>query len=65
VNVDDRPFPNLVELVPYLQAKKERDPMLRAVIRGDAELPAIEIQKIMAVIGDSGVPDISFAAFKR
>ncbi len=65
VNVDDHQFPTLSELIPYLQEKKKKDELLRAVIRGDADLPAIEIQKVMSVLGESGIPDISFAASNR
>lgn len=65
VKVDDKEYPNISELIPYLQAKKERDPLLRAVIRGDGKLPAIEIQKIMNVVGEGGVADISFAASNK
>ena len=65
VKVDDNEYPDLNELIPYLQAKKERDPLLRAVVRGDGKLPAIEIQKIMNVVGEGGVADISFAASNK
>lgn len=65
VKVDDREYPELAELIPYLQAKKTANPLLRAVVRGDGKLPAIEIQKIMNVIGESGIPDISFAASNK
>ena len=65
VKVDDKVYTDLNELIPYLQAKKQNDSMLRAVVRGDGQLPAIEIQKIMNVIGESGIPDISFAASNK
>ena len=65
LNVDDREFPELTEVVPYFQEKKKNDPKLRAVIRGDRELPAIEIQRVMNVIGEGGIADISFAASNK
>jgi biopolymer transport protein ExbD len=65
VKVDDIPYPNLSELIPYLQQKKEKDPLVRAVIRGDGALPAIEIQRIMNVVGEGGIADISFAAANK
>jgi biopolymer transport protein ExbD len=52
-------------LIPYLQERKKRDPKLRAVVRGDRELPAIEIQRVMNIVGQGGVDDISFAASNK
>jgi biopolymer transport protein ExbD len=38
---------------------------VRVVIRGDRLLPAIEIQRVMNVIGEGGIADISFAASNK
>jgi biopolymer transport protein ExbD len=65
VTVDDREYPNLQDLVPVLQAKAKSDPKLRVVVRGDRELPAIEIQRAMDTIGQSGIADIAFAASNK
>jgi biopolymer transport protein ExbD len=65
VNVDDREFPDLTQVVPYFQEKKKNDPKIRAVIRGDKGLPAIEIQRVMNVVGEGGIADISFAASNK
>lgn len=65
VNVDDREFPDLTKAIPYFQEKKKKDPKIRAVIRGDKLLPAIEIQRIMNVIGEGGIADLSFAASNK
>jgi biopolymer transport protein ExbD len=65
VNVDDREFPDLAEAIPYFQEKKKKDPKIRAVIRGDKSLPAIEIQRVMNVVGEGGIADISFAASNK
>jgi biopolymer transport protein ExbD len=60
--VDDRPYPTITDLIPYLQERRASDPKLRAVIRGDAMLPALEIQRVMNLVGESGIADISFSA---
>lgn len=65
VNVDDRAFPDLTEAIPYFQERKLKDPMIRAVIRGDRALPAIEIQRVMNIVGEGGIADISFAASNK
>jgi len=65
VKVDDIEYPNLTDLIQRLKDKVTADPMLRAVIRGDRELPAIEIQRVMDIIGQGGIADISFAASNK
>jgi biopolymer transport protein ExbD len=65
VKVDDKDYPNLSELVPLLQERLKVDPKVRAVIRGDKALPAIEIQRVMNLVGESGIQDISFAASNK
>jgi biopolymer transport protein ExbD len=65
VKVDDVVYTNLNELIPYLQQKKEKDPLVRAVIRGDGALPAIQIQRVMNIVGEGGISDISFAASNK
>jgi biopolymer transport protein ExbD len=63
--VDDREYPAIEELVPHLKAKKAADEKLRAIIRGDALLPAIEVQRVMNLVGEAGIADISFAASNK
>ena len=65
VKVDDRDYPNLSYLIPRLQDRKKADPKIRAVIRGDRSLPAIEIQRVMNIIGEGGIAEISFAASNK
>lgn len=65
LNVDDKEFPDITQVVPYFQEKKKNDPKIRAVIRGDKDLPAIEIQRVMNVVGEGGIADISFAASNK
>jgi biopolymer transport protein ExbD len=65
VKVDDRDYPNLSELVPRLQDRLKADPMVRAVIRGDRSLPAIEIQRVMNLVGEGGIADVSFSASNK
>ncbi len=35
------------------------------IIRGDRDVPAVEIQKVMALIAASGIDDISFSALNQ
>ena len=63
--VDDRTFDNWPDVVPILQASRERDDKLRIVVRGDAAVPAGEIQRIMNLIGEAGIADIAFASSNK
>lgn len=63
--VDDKIYEDWNNLVPILQDRKKNDPLLRVVVRGDAQLPASEIQRMMNLVGESGIADISFAASNK
>ena len=65
VKVDDREYPNPSDLIPVFKARKKTDEKVRAVIRGDRALPAIEIQRVMDLVGQGGIMDISFAASNK
>ena len=53
---------NLQMLTDNLTTMKRNNPLYRIVIRGDRAVPAVEIQKVMNVIGQAGIDDISFSA---
>ena len=65
VLVEDKEYPNTAELIPYLQERLKANPKLRAVVRGDKMLPAIEIQRVMNLVGEGGIADIAFAASNK
>jgi biopolymer transport protein ExbD len=65
VTMEDNEYPNAEELVARLRLHTQTNPGLRAVIRGDKRLPAIEIQRVMNAIGESGISDVSFAAASK
>lgn len=60
--VDDISYPTISDLIPVLKARLVANPKLRAVLRGDALLPALEIQRVMDLVGQAGIADISFSA---
>lgn len=53
------------EIVNTLTERKNNNPTYRAIIRGDRDVPAVEIQKVMALIAQSGIDDISFSALNQ
>jgi biopolymer transport protein ExbD len=66
IKVDDVDYTtDLAKLIGVLQAKKLKDPQLRVVVRGDKAVPAIDVQRVMNVVGEGGIADISFAASNK
>ena len=63
--VEDNEYTDPAELPPYLQKRHRADPLLRAVVRCDKDSPAIEVQRVMNLIGEGGIADISFAAASK
>lgn len=56
---------NLQGLVDLLTNMKRDNPLYRIIIRGDRAVPAVEIQKVMNVIAQAGIDDISFSALNN
>jgi biopolymer transport protein ExbD len=65
VTFEDKKYLQMEELSTLLQSRKDRNPKYRVIIRGDKRLPALEVQKVMAVIGQAGIDDISFSALNQ
>jgi len=63
--VDDKIYDDQQEIIPYLEERKKADERLRIVIRGDQGLPAMEVQRLMNVLGEAGMSDIAFAASNK
>lgn len=56
---------NLQTMVDALTTVKQNNPLYRIIIRGDRAVPAVEIQKVMNVVGQAGIDDISFSALNN
>lgn len=63
--LDDRIIDKWEDIGPILKDRLAKDKLLRIVVRGDAQVPAIEIQRIMNVIGEAGIADIAFSASNK
>lgn len=63
--LDDRIIDNWQDAIPILQASLKGNPKLRVVVRGDAKVPAGEIQRVMDLIGQAGIADIAFSASNK
>jgi biopolymer transport protein ExbD len=69
-NFEGRDFPNIEDLVGVIQKHKENNDKgntgrYRVIIRGDRNLPAIEIQRAMTVLGQAGLENIAFSALNQ
>jgi biopolymer transport protein ExbD len=65
LTMDDRVYDDWQEMVEQLKKIREKDPLTRVVVRGDRDLPAGEVQRVMNLIGEAGVADIAFAASNK
>ncbi len=65
LTMDDRIYEDWQQLVEPLKGMLAKDPLLRVVVRGDRELPAGEVQRIMNLIGEAGIADIAFASSNK
>ena len=63
--LDDKIIEKWEDVVPILKDRLAKDKLLRIVVRGDAKVPAGEIQRIMNVIGEGGIADIGFSASNK
>jgi biopolymer transport protein ExbD len=71
---DDRVFPlasGMVELLKTAKVTGEKkvtgtaNPVFRAVIRGDRDVPAIFVSQAMSACAEAGITDISFSAVNK
>lgn len=65
ITFEDTKYEDTSPLVDILRGRKEQNAKYRVVIRGDKRLPAIEIQRVMSVVAQAGIDDISFSALNK
>ncbi len=62
---DDRVYAKVAELTPILKPRHDADPKYRVVIRGDRDVPAVDVSQVMNACGEAGIADISFSAVNK
>ena len=65
ITFEDKQYPDPDPLIELLKGRKERNPKYRVVIRGDKRMPAIEVQKVMTLVSQAGIDEISFSALNQ
>ena len=62
---EEKVYEPLESLTPVLKARHDKDAGYRVIIRGDQNLPAVNIARVMNVCGEAGISDIAFSAVNR
>jgi biopolymer transport protein ExbD len=65
ITFEDQKYDDVAPLVALLSQRKNSNTNYRVVIRGDKRLPAIEIQRVMSIVAQAGIDDISFSALNK
>ena len=62
---DNKVYARVEDLTPILKPRHDADPKYRAVIRGDENVPAEAISRVMNACGEAGISDIAFSALNK
>ena len=62
---DDKVYARVEDITPILKPRHDADPKYRAVIRGDENVPAEAISRVMNACGEAGISDIAFSALNK
>lgn len=60
-----QPCDPLEQLAELVQPAREANPKLKLIIRGDSDVPALEIQKVIEQLATAGIDDISLSGTNR
>lgn len=64
-NFEGKDYKNIEDMVPVIERIKSKNTNYRVIIRGDKNLPAIEVQKAMGLLGQAGLENIAFSALNK
>ena len=56
---------NFDPLIQILETRKNSNRDYRVILRGDKRLPAVEIQRVMTLVAQAGIDDISFSTLNK
>jgi biopolymer transport protein ExbD len=65
INYLGKVYEDVQPVIDDLKAHKEKNDKYRVIIRGDKRLPAIEIQKVMTLVGQAGIDDVVFSTLNQ
>ena len=64
-NFEGKDYQDIADIVPVIERFKGSNANYRVIIRGDKNLPAIEVQKAMGMLGQAGLENIAFSALNQ
>jgi biopolymer transport protein ExbD len=62
---EEKRYQSMSELVPLLEQRREKIPGFRILIRGDQDVPASYVNRVMEAAGRAGVLDITFSTLSE
>ena len=62
---DEKVYTHLKDLVAILKPRHDADSKYRVLIRGDHDVSAVAISRVMNVCGEAGISDIAFSALSH
>lgn len=65
INFESKEYDDPQPLIDLLVKRKETNANYRVILRGDKRLPAVEVQRVMALVAQAGIDDISFSALNK
>lgn len=65
VNFEGQLCDPLDKLAELIKPRREANEKLKVIVRGDADTPAIEVQKVIEQVASGGVDDISLSGLNR
>ena len=65
IEVDQRGFGSPSDMVPLLQDKVGKNPLLRVLIRADREVRFDFIRQVLQVVAESGVGNVTFSVVDK
>ena len=65
VRFNTTPCEPLERLVEFIQPLKEANPLIKVIIRADAETPALHVQTVIEQLAKAGVDDMSLSGRNR
>lgn len=65
VEVNDKPYPQPVEIVPILQKAIQANPLVRVLIRADKAVRYEYLRSVLDVLGKSGISNVTFSVVDK
>lgn len=65
IKVDEKPYPQPVEIVPILQKAIQANPLVRVLIRADKAVRYEYLRSVLDILGKSGISNVTFSVVDK